>query len=177
VYGAYDGAGVATSLGFDFKGQPLEEQRQLFADKTIQPDWLALLEEDTIAAMASAAASLLDAETFSASSSRELGPSDRATNDSLSYWFPTKPGYLYTFRFREDGLWRWSGFVRSEHSPPLPDASDRPVFVHRMVSLGATEDECRQLLGEPFTSTGWWPVERLEYALGGIEFRHGIAER
>ncbi len=60
-----------TSLGFDFKGQPLEEQRQLFADKTIQPDWLALLEEDTIAAMASAAASLLDAETFSASSSRE----------------------------------------------------------------------------------------------------------
>ena len=71
VYRAYDGAGVATSLGFDFKGQPLEEQRQLFADKTIQPDWLALLEEDTIAAMASAAASLLDAETFSASSSRE----------------------------------------------------------------------------------------------------------
>jgi len=106
----------------------------------------------------------------------ELGPSDRATNDSLSYCFPTKPGYLYTFRFREDGLWRWSGFVRSEHSPPLPDASDWPVFVHRMVSLGATEDECRQLLGEPFTSTGWWPVERLEYALGGIEFRHGIAE-
>ena len=39
----------------------------------------------------------------------ELGPSDRATNDSLSYCFPTKPGYLYTFRFREDGLWRWSG--------------------------------------------------------------------
>ena len=106
----------------------------------------------------------------------ELGPSDRATNDSLSYCFPTKPGYLYTFRFREDGLWRWSGFVRSEHSPPLPDASDWPVFVHGMVSLGATEDECRQLLGEPFTSTGWWPVERLEYALGGIEFRHGIAE-
>ncbi len=53
------------------KGQPLEEQRQLFADTTIQPDWLALLEEDTIAASASAAASLLDAETFSASSSRD----------------------------------------------------------------------------------------------------------
>jgi len=32
---------------------------------------LALLEEDTIAASASAAASLLDAETFSASSSRD----------------------------------------------------------------------------------------------------------
>jgi len=67
----YGGVGVATSLGFDFKGQPLEEQRQLFADKTTQPDWSDLLGEDTIAAMASAAASLLDAETFSASSSRD----------------------------------------------------------------------------------------------------------
>ena len=62
---------MATSLGFDFKGQPLEEQRQLFADKTIQPDWSDLQGDDTIAAMASAAASLLDAETFSASSSRD----------------------------------------------------------------------------------------------------------
>jgi hypothetical protein len=39
VYRVYDGAGVATSLAFDFKGHALEEQRQLYNDKTIQPDW------------------------------------------------------------------------------------------------------------------------------------------
>jgi RHS repeat-associated protein len=71
VYRAYDGAGVATSLAFDFKGHALEEQRQLYDDKTIQPDWSALLGEDTIAEMATAAASLLGAETFSASSERD----------------------------------------------------------------------------------------------------------
>jgi RHS repeat-associated protein len=71
AYRAYDGAGVATSLAFDFKGHALEEQRQLYDDKTIQPDWSALLGEDTIAEMATVAASLLDAETFSASSERD----------------------------------------------------------------------------------------------------------
>ncbi|MFV8749406.1 SpvB/TcaC N-terminal domain-containing protein [Nannocystaceae bacterium ST9] len=71
VHRVYDGAGVATTLAFDFKGQALEEQRQLYDDKTTQPDWSALLEEDTLAGMATAAVSLLDAETFSASSSRD----------------------------------------------------------------------------------------------------------
>jgi RHS repeat-associated protein len=71
VYRVYDGAGVATTLAFDFEGHPLEEERKLYDDKTIQPDWSALLGEDTIADMATAAASLLDAETFSASSQRD----------------------------------------------------------------------------------------------------------
>ncbi|HPG76915.1 MAG TPA: RHS repeat-associated core domain-containing protein, partial [Rhodoglobus sp.] len=71
VYRCYDGAGVATTLAFDFKGQPVEEQRQLVAQKTAQADWSILVGEDTIANMATAAASLLDAETFSASSSRD----------------------------------------------------------------------------------------------------------
>ncbi|MFV8753052.1 SpvB/TcaC N-terminal domain-containing protein [Nannocystaceae bacterium ST9] len=71
VHRVYDGAGVATTLAFDFKGHALEEQRQLYEDKTTQPDWSAFLEEDTLAEMATAAASLLDAETFSASSSRD----------------------------------------------------------------------------------------------------------
>src|SRR5690606_15431730 len=39
----YDGAGVATTLEFDFKGNALEEQRQLVLDQTTQPDWSDLL--------------------------------------------------------------------------------------------------------------------------------------
>ncbi|MFO7566460.1 MAG: toxin TcdB middle/C-terminal domain-containing protein [Enhygromyxa sp.] len=71
VYRVYDGAGVATTTAFDFKGFPTQEQRQLVDDPKTQPDWTDLLEEDTIADMATAAASLLDAETFSASSTRD----------------------------------------------------------------------------------------------------------
>ncbi|PRQ02184.1 tRNA3(Ser)-specific nuclease WapA precursor [Enhygromyxa salina] len=71
VYRVYDGAGVATTVEFDFKGEPLEEQRQLVADETTEPDWSALLGHSTIAAMASAATSLLSSETFSASSERD----------------------------------------------------------------------------------------------------------
>ncbi|PRQ09355.1 SpvB/TcaC N-terminal domain-containing protein [Enhygromyxa salina] len=71
VYRVYDGAGVATSLAYDFKGQPTHEQRQLVASKTTQPDWSALLGQSTIPAMATAAAPLLDPEMFSASSERD----------------------------------------------------------------------------------------------------------
>jgi YD repeat-containing protein len=65
------GAGVATSLGFDFRGLPISEQRQLVSQKTSQPDWSALLGESTIAEMATAATLLLDAETFSVSSQHD----------------------------------------------------------------------------------------------------------
>ncbi len=58
-------------MAYDFEGHPLEEQRQLVAQKTAQADWSILFGEDSIAEMATAAASLLDAETFSASSSRD----------------------------------------------------------------------------------------------------------
>src|SRR5690606_4704310 len=71
VYRVYDGAGVATTLEFDFKGNPLEEQRQLVLDQTTQPDWSDLLGESTIAAMTAVVSSLLDSETFSASSQRD----------------------------------------------------------------------------------------------------------
>ncbi|PRQ06642.1 SpvB/TcaC N-terminal domain-containing protein [Enhygromyxa salina] len=71
VYRVYDGAGVATTAAFDFKGHALTEQRQLVASKTTTPDWSALLGETTIPAMTTAAAPLLDAETFSASRKRD----------------------------------------------------------------------------------------------------------
>ncbi|NJK32781.1 MAG: hypothetical protein HC927_10435 [Deltaproteobacteria bacterium] len=71
VYRVYDGAGVATTTAFDFKGHPTAETRQLVDDPTTQADWTSLLGEDTIADMATAAASLLSTETFSASSERD----------------------------------------------------------------------------------------------------------
>src|SRR5690606_41696539 len=70
VYRVYDGAGVATTLEFDFKRHPLEEQRQLVLDKTTQPDWSDLLRASTIAATAAAAPALLESETRSASRQR-----------------------------------------------------------------------------------------------------------
>jgi YD repeat-containing protein len=48
-----------------------DERSCRFAVKTEQPDWSALLEADTLTAMTTAAASLLDAEVFSASSTRD----------------------------------------------------------------------------------------------------------
>jgi RHS repeat-associated protein len=93
VYRVYDGAGVATSLEYDFKGNALEEQRELVASKTTQPDWTALVGEDTIAEMATAvaAALLLDSETFSASSQRD------ALNRVLVSISPDDSEVLYTY--------------------------------------------------------------------------------
>src|SRR5690606_18223502 len=71
VYRVYDGAGVATTDAFDFEGHAVTEQRQLVAQHTDQADWSALLGQGTVAAMATAAAPLLDSETFSASSQRD----------------------------------------------------------------------------------------------------------
>jgi RHS repeat-associated protein len=91
VYRVYDGAGVATTTAFDFKGNALAEQRQLVDDKTTQPDWTDLLAETTIAAMATAASPLLDAETFSASSQRD------ALNRVLVAISPDDSEVLYTY--------------------------------------------------------------------------------
>ncbi|PRQ08098.1 SpvB/TcaC N-terminal domain-containing protein [Enhygromyxa salina] len=91
VYRVYDGAGVATTVEFDFKGNPLEEQRQLVTSKTTQPDWSALLGQSTIAAMATAATSLLDSETFSASSQRD------AVNRVLTAISPDDSEVIYTY--------------------------------------------------------------------------------
>jgi len=71
VYRAYDGAGVATTLAFDFKGQAVQEQRQLVASTSAQPDWSTLLPHATIQTMSAAAAPLLSTETFSASNQRD----------------------------------------------------------------------------------------------------------
>lgn len=71
VYRVYDGAGVATTPAFDFEGHPTSEQRHLLASKTTEADWSPLLGQATIAQMATAAAPLLDAETFEASAQHD----------------------------------------------------------------------------------------------------------
>ncbi|PRQ00537.1 RHS repeat domain-containing protein [Enhygromyxa salina] len=91
VYRVYDGAGVATTVEINFKGNPLEEQRQLVTSKTTQPDWSALLGQSTIAAMATAATSLLDSEIFSASSERD------AVNRVLTAISPDDSEVNYTY--------------------------------------------------------------------------------
>ncbi|PRQ09407.1 RHS repeat domain-containing protein [Enhygromyxa salina] len=91
VYRVYDGAGVATTVEFDFKGNPLEEQRQLVTSKTTQPDWSSLFGQSTIAAMATAATSLLDSETFSASSERD------AVNRVLTAISPDDSEVIYSY--------------------------------------------------------------------------------
>ncbi|PRQ09409.1 RHS repeat domain-containing protein [Enhygromyxa salina] len=91
VYRVYDGAGVATSLAYDFKGQPTSERRQLVASKTTQPDWSALIGQSTIPAMATAAAPQLDTETFSASSERD------ALGRVLKAISPDNSEALYTY--------------------------------------------------------------------------------
>jgi RHS repeat-associated protein len=91
VYRVYDGAGVATTTAFDFKGTAVAEERQLVDDKITQPDWTDLLAETTIAAMASAASPLLDAEIFSASSQRD------ALNRVLVAISPDDSEVLYTY--------------------------------------------------------------------------------
>jgi hypothetical protein len=91
VYRVYDGAGAATTTAFDFKGNALAEERQLVDDKTTPPDSTDLLAETTIAAMATAARALLDAETFSASSQRD------ALNRVLVAISPDDSEVLYTY--------------------------------------------------------------------------------
>ena len=81
----------ATVVAYDFKGNPLEEQRQLASDPTSQPDWSPLLGQATIAAMGSAAASLLDAETFSAGSERD------ALSRVLTAISPDDSEVIYTY--------------------------------------------------------------------------------
>jgi RHS repeat-associated protein len=91
VYRVYDGAGVATTVAFDFEGNPTSEERQLVSGKTTRPDWSALLGQTTIAAMATAADSLLNSEVFEASTQRD------ALNRVLTAISPDDSEVLYTY--------------------------------------------------------------------------------
>jgi RHS repeat-associated protein len=67
VYQHYDGAGVITSVEFDFKGNLLSSRRQLAQEYKKQVNWGGLANLTDVAAIATAAAPLLEAERFSSS--------------------------------------------------------------------------------------------------------------
>ncbi len=63
----YDGAGVVTSVAFDFKGNLLQASRRLATDYLVEPDWVATDLLTDPAAIAAAAEPLLEAETWTSS--------------------------------------------------------------------------------------------------------------
>ncbi|AUB41983.1 hypothetical protein COO91_08078 [Nostoc flagelliforme CCNUN1] len=67
VYQHYDGAGVITSVGFDFKGNLLSSRRQLATEYKQQVNWVGLADLTNVADIANAAALLLETEIFTSS--------------------------------------------------------------------------------------------------------------
>lgn len=68
AYRSYDSAGAETNVSFDFKGNLLQMQRRLAVSYTTTPDWSAIASLTTISAIESAAASMLETEVFTTSS-------------------------------------------------------------------------------------------------------------
>ena len=64
-YQRYDGAGVVTNVSFDFKGNPRESKRRVALAYAATVDWIALDALTDPTAIASAASSALETETFS----------------------------------------------------------------------------------------------------------------
>lgn len=64
AYQTYDGAGVATNLRFDFKGNILNVARKLAVRYRETCDWSALAALDAVPEIEAAAAPLLESETF-----------------------------------------------------------------------------------------------------------------
>ncbi|HMX08987.1 MAG TPA: hypothetical protein PKA87_15740, partial [Microthrixaceae bacterium] len=64
VYRVYDSAGCLTSVAYDFKGNLLASERRLAEDYTTTPDWIDLALETDPGDIHTAAAALLEAETF-----------------------------------------------------------------------------------------------------------------
>ena len=65
MFRVYDGAGAATQERFDFKGNLLEASRRLRVTVDAEEDWTSLAAATDLAGVEVAAASLLEGETFS----------------------------------------------------------------------------------------------------------------
>lgn len=123
---------------------------------------------------------LLGPESTPESVTAALGPPDVRDDLTIGYAMPTRPRYLYTFRFDAPGRRLLaSGFRRIEAvANPLDDVSDPVQVPQRLAELGATADEVRSWLGAPAREYGWWPVETWEYSDGPIlQLRHGVVEQ
>ncbi|HEY0137949.1 MAG TPA: SpvB/TcaC N-terminal domain-containing protein, partial [Nannocystis sp.] len=64
LYRSYDSAGALTGELFDFKGSLLRQSRRMAADYKVTPDWADLAAEATLVDIETAAAALLESETF-----------------------------------------------------------------------------------------------------------------
>lgn len=90
-YQVYDQAGVTTTDSMDFKGNALTMSSRVVADYKNMIDWSVLLGQATIADVTNAAAPLLEAETFTGSSSYD------ALNRPISVTLPDETVLLPTY--------------------------------------------------------------------------------
>lgn len=107
-----------------------------------------------------------------------LGQPDVRDPSSIGYVLPSRPGYLYVFRFDTSGRQIAAGFRRDGTPPPLPRRTDDDgAFVAALAALGVTAEELCAYLGEPHDVDGWWPLETWRWRDGlTIGLRHGVVE-
>jgi RHS repeat-associated protein len=113
-YQAYDGAGVVTSVAYDFKGNLLESSRRLRSDVHADADWSALAALADVADVAAAAEPLLDAESFVSQTAYDaLNRPTSMTTPDASELRPTynDAGLLERVEARLRGGAAWTTFV------------------------------------------------------------------
>jgi RHS repeat-associated protein len=114
AFQVYDGAGVATSTAYDFKGNLLTGTRRLAADYHSVPDWSDLAKLTDVAAITTAAEALLDAELFSSATAYDAfnRPTSMTSPDS-SEIRPryNEAGLLEKVEARVRGASAWTTFV------------------------------------------------------------------
>lgn len=114
TYQSYDGAGCATSGQYDFKGNLLSSSRQLAVTYKQTPDWSPLAGLTNATAIATAAASLLEAETFTTSMAYDA--LNRVTSQTTPDASELRPTYnesnlLARVDARLRGATTWTPFV------------------------------------------------------------------
>ena len=77
VYRSYGGGGESTTPAYDFEAHPTSTELRLPLDPTAKNDWTGIANQNTIATMATAAASLLETTTYTSSSTHDALGSQR----------------------------------------------------------------------------------------------------
>ncbi len=113
-YQVYDGAGVVTSGAYDFKGNLLAGSRRLASNYRAVADWSPLAGLTDIAAIATAAEALLEAEDFTSATTYDaLNRRTSMTAPDASEIRPTynEAGLLEKVEARVRGAVSWTTFV------------------------------------------------------------------
>ncbi|CAN98730.1 Rhs family protein [Sorangium cellulosum So ce56] len=120
AYQVYDGAGVVTSLEYDFKGNLLQASRRLRSDVHADADWAVLTPLTDVSAIATAAEPLLETESFGTQTAYDalnrptsLTAPDGLTASDASEVKPTynEAGLLERVEARIRGAVAWTTFV------------------------------------------------------------------